>query len=437
MIRTVFITLAFFPLMGFAQEAPVPDTLRIEEAVDVALEKNYSIRIAQREKQISINDYKIGYAAFLPTIALDGLRTYSVNDTRQVSFNNEVREVEDAKSNRLFGSVIFNWTIFDGTRMFIAYDQLREFKALGEENAKVNIENTVALVSNAYYDIIQQQEKASALLDALKISEQRLSLAQAQYEVGAGSKLNYLGAQVDYNTDKAALILQQQLLQNAKISLNELLGRDAGTDFIVSDTILVDQSMNLASLKESTIQRNSNLLLAQRNRNLTYLEAKALRAERFPRLSLTGDYTYSRNEAQVGFALSNRAAGYTYGARVTMNILNGMDQTRRIQNARVQQEIANYRLDELKVQLEADLQRVFNDYKNSLDLIELEQQNLEVARQNIDIALERYKLGVATPLELREVQRNAVATESRLIEAEYRAKVAEIELLRLSSRILQ
>jgi outer membrane protein TolC len=120
-----------------------------------------------------------------------------------------------------------------------------------------------------------------------------------------------------------------------------------------------------------------------------------------------------------------------------MNILNGLDQTRRIQNAKVQQEIANYRLDELKVQLEADLQRVFNDYRNSLDLIELEQQNLEVARQNIDIALERYKLGVSTPLELREVQRNAVATESRLIEAEYRAKLAEIELLRLSSRILQ
>jgi outer membrane protein TolC len=333
--------------------------------------------------------------------------------------------------------VLFNWTIFDGTRMFIAYDQLREFKALGEENAKVNIENTVALVSNSYFDIIQQQEKASAILDALKISEQRLALAQAQYEVGAGSKLNYLAAQVDYNTDKAALILQQQQLQNAKISLNELLGREASTDYIVSDTILVDQSMDLNALRESTIQRNSNLLLAQRNRNLTYLETKALRAERFPRLSLTGDYTYSRNEAQVGFALSNRAAGYTYGARVTMNILNGLDQTRRIQNAKVQQEIANYRLDELKVQLEADLQRVFNDYRNSLDLIELEQQNLEVARQNIDIALERYKLGVSTPLELREVQRNAVATESRLIEAEYRAKLAEIELLRLSSRILQ
>jgi outer membrane protein TolC len=437
MIKRIFIALAFSPFVVFAQETALSDTLHIEEAVDMALENNYSIRIAQREKQIPGNNYKIGYGAFLPTIALDGLRTYSSNDTRQVTFNNEVREVEGAKSNRLLGSVLFNWTIFDGARMFIAYNQLREFKALGEENAKVSIENTVALVSNAYYNIIQQQEKVSAFLDALKISEQRLALAQAQYEVGAGSKLNYLAAQVDYNTDKAALILQQQQLQNAKISLNELLGRQATADFTVSDTILVDQTMNLETLRESVIQRNSALLLAQRNRNLTYLEAKALRAERLPRLSLTGDYTYSRNEAQVGFALSNRAAGYTYGARVSMNILNGFDQTRRIQNAKVQQDIANYRLDELKIQLEADLQRAFNDYRNSLDLIELEQQNLEVARQNIDIALERYKLGVSTPLELREVQRNAVATESRLIEAEYRAKLAEIELLRLSSRILQ
>jgi outer membrane protein len=437
MIKNTFISLLLLPVLSFAQEANSTDTLTIEKAVGIALENNYSIKIAEREKQIPINDYRLGVANFLPTIGLDGLRTYSVNDTRQVSFNGDVREVENAKSNRISGSALFNWTIFDGTRMFIAYDQLKELRAAGEELAKVNIENSVALISNSYYNIIQQQERVSAFLDALKISEQRLELAKAQYEVGSGSKLNYLAAQVDYNTDKSALIEQERLLKNAKVSLNELLGRKPEVDFTVTDTIIVEENMELAALRESTIQRNPNLLLAQRNRNVAYLQTRSVKAERFPTLSLTGDYTYSRQEAAVGFALSNRNVGYTYGARVTLPILNGLDQNRRLQNAKIQREISEITIDQLKTQLEADVQRAYTDYQNSLNLIALEKENLAIARQNIDIALERYKLGVATPLELREVQRNAVNTESRLINAEYAGKLAEIELLRLSSRILQ
>jgi outer membrane protein len=439
MIKRIFIVLLLVSvsLLAQAQETVPVDTLTIENAVELALAKNYSIKIAQSQREFAATNYRFGYANFLPTINLDAIRTNTVNNTRQVSFNGDVREVDNAKSNRISVSTLFNWTIFDGARMFIAYDQLRELKAAGEENAQIDIENSVALVSNSYYDIIQRQERVSAFLDALKISQQRLDLAQAQYEVGSGSKLNYLAAQVDYNTDKAALILQEQELQKAKITFNEFLGRDVNTEFVVTDTIIVDETIDLAALRESALQRNPNLLLAQRNKNIAYLDTRLIRAERFPRLDLTGDYTYARTEAEVGFALSNRNNGYTYGARVTMPILNGMDISRRVQNAKVQQDITSYQLEALRVQLEAELQRAYTDYKNSLNLVALEKENLEVARQNIDIALERYRLGVSTPLELREVQRNAVATESRLIEAEFTAKLAEIELMRLSSRIIR
>jgi len=439
MIKNIFIVslLLSVPFFCKAQNASPVDTLTIENAVQLALEKNYSIKIAQNQKQFAANNFSYGYANFLPTINLDALRTNSVSDTRQVSFNGDVREVDNGKSNRLSASALFNWTIFDGLRMFVAYDQLRELKAAGEESAQIDIENSVALVSNSYYDIIQRQERVSAFLDALKISQQRLDLAQAQYEVGSGSKLNYLAAQVDYNTDKAALILQEQELQKAKITFNEFLGREPNVEFVVTDTIIVDENVDLGTLRASALQRNPNLLLAQRNKNIAYLDTRAIRAERFPTLNLTGDYTYSRTEAAAGFALSNRNNGYTYGARLTMPILNGFDINRRVQNAKVQQDISNYQLEALQVQLEAELQRAYTDYTNSLTLVNLEKQNLEVARQNIDIALERYRLGVSTPLELREVQRNAVATESRLIEAEFNAKLAEIELMRLSSRIIE
>jgi outer membrane protein TolC len=444
MIKKIFIVLSLLPFLAYSQQAMVTDTLTIEQAVDIALDKNYSVRIARSNEQLLRNDYSYRNYGLLPSITAAGTKSSNYN----IFFEQTIRQSNDTVSNppRDFSnttnsntnaSVNLNWVIFDGMGMFIAYKQLAEAKAAGFENTKISLENTVALVSNAYYNIIQLQEKVSAFADALKISQQRLELAKAQYEVGAGSKLNYLAAQVDYNTDKSALIGQEQFLKNAKISLNELLGRDASVEYLVSDTIIVNENLNIDVLKQSAIQSNSSLLFAQRNNNIAYLNIKATQAQRFPVVSLFSGLTYSKASNGAGFLSGQVNESFNYGITASLNIFNGFEQNRRIQNAKIQRDISEARIAELKVQLEADLQRAYTDYQNSLNLISLEKQNLEVARQNIDIALERYKLGVSTPLELREVQRNAVATESRLIDAEYSAKLAEIELLRLSSRIIQ
>jgi outer membrane protein len=422
MFKKCIAALVALPIMASAQ-----NVMTVEDAIRISLENNFSIKIAERNQQIFENNTTLGNAGFLPIISLQGATTYGRNNVRQQFINGELNVRPNALNFPNTANLSLDWTIFDGLGMFIAREQLEEFRKAGMESAQITIQNTVAQVSGAYYNIIQQQEKVEAFADALRISEERLELAKAQYEVGSGSKLNYLAAQVDYNTDKSALILQEQLLQNAKVTLNELLSREAGLDFAVSDTIMVDPSMNFSDLKYSALQRNPNLLLAQRNQKIAQLDVRALNAQRLPRIVVNADYNYSYLQSQAGFLVSNRSAGYSFGATGVLPIFNGFNQTRLIQNARIQQNITELQLSEVRVQIEADLQRAFNDYQNSLALIQ----------QNVEIALERYKLGVSTPLELREVQRNAVATESRLIEAAFNAKIAEIELNRLSNRILQ
>jgi len=91
------------------------------------------------------------------------------------------------------------------------------------------------------------------------------------------------------------------------------------------------------------------------------------------------------------------------------------------------------RTDSLWQELEADLYQAFVNYNNGLELLALEAANQEVAKQNVSIANDRYKIGVATSLEFREAQRNLIATQSRFIEASYQAKIAEIEIYRLSN----
>jgi outer membrane protein TolC len=425
------------PLGAFSQ-----DVLTIDKAIEILLENNYSIRIAERNTQVAGNNYSLGNAGFLPTLNLNASKTYNINDSRVIFFPDQsgatrVQNVSGARGNNQQANANLSWTIFNGMAMFNAYSRFGELKQAGMDSLQIVIENSVATLSNNYYNVIQQAQRLNVLTSALVISAQRLELAKAQYEVGSGSKLNYLAAQVDFNTDSSAVILQRQQLQNAKVGVNQVLSREANASFNVIDTILVDETLDLAVLKETARRNNPSLLLAQHRNNATYYTTKILQGQRWPIINLFTGYGYNQNIAQTGFASENRNLGFNYGISASMNIFNGFNQSRLIQNAKIQQEIAEYRIKDLLVQLDANLEVAYNDYRNSLNLLSIEQQNLNVARQNVEIAVERYRIGVATFLELRDVQLNVVRTAGRLIDAQFNTKLAEIELLRLSSEIIR
>lgn len=92
-------------------------------------------------------------------------------------------------------------------------------------------------------------------------------------------------------------------------------------------------------------------------------------------------------------------------------------------------------LDQFEIQMQSDIQRTFNVYENSISLLDIEKENYQVAVENSDIALDRFRLGIANYLEFRDAQVNRLQAESRLIEALYNIKETEIELMRLSGRI--
>jgi outer membrane protein TolC len=186
-------------------------------------------------------------------------------------------------------------------------------------------------------------------------------------------------------------------------------------------------------MREEVFRANPNLQLAQRNRKLAELDRRLIQSERYPQINLFTGYVHGNQNNQAGFLSRQSSDIINYGVSASLFLFNGLNIHRRAQNARIIEYIREDELQSLRIELESGLQQSYNDYLNAIELIKLEQENLNIARQNVEIAFERYRLGVSTALELREVQRNAVATESRLIDAAFNAKLAEIELLRLSN----
>ena len=422
------------PIMAQAQQS-----LTLEDAIQQGITKQYSIQISRHKERIAANENSLGNAGFLPTITGTATKNYTISGLDQ-SFFGGVRAPlvqSGVNSNSGNAGVAMAWTLYDGQGMFLLRDRYKELQNLGAKQTESAIENLIALISSTYYDIIRQNLRVNNFKKGLEISNDRLKLAKDRYEVGQGSKVDYYSAQVDYNEDKALLIAQEQSYTNTKIGFNTLLIKDYKSDFQIVNNIDLLPKLTLSELKMSALSQNPTLIGAILSKKISDLDTKNLQSQQKPQIDLLAGYALSNVANGAGFGVEKGSSDvFNYGLRATINIFDGYNQKRRIQNAKINAEIAALQIDDLKNALLSALEKTYVTYENSMNLIQLESENYTIAKQNIDIAFDRFKVGIATSYELREVQRNAVAAETRLIEAKYAAKAAEIELIRLSGNLL-
>ncbi|QCR24696.1 TolC family protein [Pontibacter sp. SGAir0037] len=417
--------------------------LTLEQAIRIGLESNYDIRIVNKEQEIAENNITLGNAGFLPSVDGRVTQDFSKNDLRNQFENNEPRIVNNSTTNARNASILLNWTVFDGGRMFINYDRLKMLERSGTLFTRATVETTLASITNAYYEVVRQARKINSIEDAITISEQRVKITEEQYNVGVSAKVEILRAQVDYNADRSELLTQLELLQNAKINLNQLLGRDPNTDFTVDDSITVSTDMQMAALSSQSAIHNSNLQRLQIERNIALQDVRLARALRLPTIGVSGSYGYNRSlqePATFGNTVGtneSRRIGFNYGAVLSFPIFNGFEINRQVQNAEVLLQSTNLAFQQEQNRLQSDIARAYTRYTNRLELLALEESNLTLAQENADIALERYKLGLLTAIELREAQRNQLVAENRLIDIQYEAKAAETELKRISGILIQ
>ncbi|WP_167855072.1 TolC family protein [Hymenobacter wooponensis] len=423
--------------------APAP-FLTLADAIRMGIENNYNIRLSRQDERIAANNVTRGNAGQLPTVNGNLTRTFNRNNVRQESSSRPEPSIANgAKSNLLNANVAATWTIFDGLGMFIAYDRLKALEQSQREITRATVEETVASITDAYFVVVRESGKINSIEEALKIGQARIDLTQARVDVGVSAKVEVLTARVDYNADRSALIQQQEALRTAKINLNNLLGRSPGLDFQPQDSIVVAQDLNREAVLQAVRQNNPRLQQARTNIDVATYDRRLVRASRFPQVGLTSGYGLNRNINGAAFFGSqlvtntSRNYGLNYGLVASVPIFDGFNRTRLEQNARIAEEQSRLALDQTQLQLDAEAEQAYAQYQNRLQLLELEETNILLARENVAIALERYRLGLLTPIALREAQRTQLDAEVRLLDIRYQAKQAEIVLRRLSSGLVQ
>lgn len=411
------------------------EILTIEDAMKIALENNFEIKIAKNNSTISETNVTVGNAGLLPTATANIVDNNSVTNSTQVRQDGTSTTLNNAKNNSLTYGVSLGWTVFDGMRMFARYDQLKELQKLGDAELKRTVLMKIGQVNSAYYDLVQQQHQLSALDTTIVISKQRVQLAQNRFTIGKASKLEVLNAQVDLNTDQVALLRQKESYKNAKILLNQYLARDPQIDFAVTDLVTVDNKLVLINLMDLAKKQNPALEAQVINKRIAELQLKQVKASRYPTVNLTSGYNFSESQSSLGFTSENSSKGFNYGFNASLNIFDGLNQHRNEKVAKLQIENSQIAIEQQSMILNTQLSTAFQTYLTNLELIDLEEDNQAIAKQNLDITLDKFRIGTITTLDFRTAQLNYVNAKVRYSNAQYEAKLSEIALKELAGNI--
>jgi outer membrane protein TolC len=411
----------------------------LKDCISIGLERNFSILVAKNDETISKNNFSLGNAGFLPTIDLTGQNTGSLNNTK-LNFADGTNSITNgAATTYTTGSVALGMTIFSGFSAVTTYKKLNELNQVGKLNTQLTVENMISDIVSGYYNYILQIQLMNNLKYALILSRERLRIDQDRYILGSGSKLEVLQSRVYVNSDSSNLSRQNEVIRSAQIRLNQMMAvENLSNEFSLKDTTInVDPGLIYENLLEETLSKNTNLLIASKNKTISDYDYKLVVSRSYPYLNFTGGYNYNLSTYTKSSTKNQVNNGLNYGLTLGVNLYDGNNKRREIRNSVIDRDSKDLRYREVEQGVRADLLSIYSAYGNNLRLISLEEQNFQTARENLDIALERYKLGSLSGIDLREVQKSLLDARERLISAHYQTKLAEVSLQLISGKIME
>lgn len=433
MIKRIFYSLALLLCLAPLSAQGV---LTKTKALTIMMDQNFDVQISQGNLDVAAINTNIFNSGYLPTVTGTAGITYN-RDNLNVEFQDgNSTSLDGAKSDSRNAGVNLNWVVFDGFNRKYNMERNKELLNQGQLNLRATMETAIITLFTAYYGLAEAQTNVTNLRESLEISKERLVRAEFGYEYGRSSRLDVSNAQVDVNTDSINLINAQQVLQNTRRDLNLVLNQSPNTTYEIDTTLTFSDLAQKEYFEEQMLQNNVQLLLAQSGIYVSEKDIQLAATNYMPTISLTGALNYRRgNNNRASFLASNTNTGLTGGVNVAWDLFDGGATINNKNIAKINRNISETSYQQLKRQLEVQLENAWSDYQNKLFIVQAQQNNVATNRQNFNRTAEQFKLGRITSLDFRTAQRNLLTAETSLTQALYDAKLAELTLYQLSGNI--
>lgn len=437
MEKLIIIFLFFFISTGVQAQNNTDSTLSLREAINLALEKNFDLKIARNNEEIALIENNWGNAGRYPTVTAGGGYSFSSNNLNQKLTNGTVIKRNGATFQNENANITAQWRIYGGGRVLAAKDRLEETQKISNLQFRLQANQVVYEVITAYLNVLRFEKQRETTLEAIKLFEERMVLAENRFNIGVAGKSDYLQAVADFNAQKSLVISIENNLSISKALLNERLARNPEepfkVDFQLSDTQLEPLPVLAASINtlnpELLINRSQSVVLAKQ-----YKEINALR---LPSVNLNTGANLNNSQNSAGFTLQNTTYGPNAGVSLAIPIFQGgvIKQQLRVNKVLQNSQMISYDLQ--RNSLLTSLSNAYSTYKNAKRVYELELSNLEVIKENNSIAMERFKKASITTVEFRQTQLDLIESQTRVINSVYLMKQAEADILVIMGKLVE
>lgn len=422
-----------FVLFCYAGVAQCQSPVLLSDAINISLKNNYDIQLLRNNVRINAINNNIGVAGGLPVVTGSVVDRETVTSLNQ-KYSDATRDVtrNNAAANSASASVDAGYLLYNGMRVRATKKRLAELEAQSEQQLNSQIQNTIAAVMTAYYDIVRQQGYIKTIDQSITVSQQRLQIIEVQKSVGFANNADLFQAQIDLNALEQSKQSQQVVIDQSKTELLRLMNVKLDSTIVVEDSILTDKNLTLDSVM-SHLSANADIQAAQDQVRINELIEKETAAQRYPAINASGGYSYGRTQNAAGFTLLNQSYGPYIGLGIALPIYNGSVYKRQQRVAEINTQNAGLQKQILERDYEATVLKNYTAYASSLVQLEAQQKVYATAQQLLDIVMKRFELKVNTILEVREAQQSFENEGYRLINLAFAAKAAEIELKRLGN----
>lgn len=430
-MKKLILIIMLFPIISFAQQQ-----LSLEEAIKIALVNNYSVQMTKLQNEIADNNVTTSNAGMLPRFDVGGSAQYSFNSANTILSFGEPIIVTGNITKNYAANATLNWTIFDGMGMFVRYDKLEANRDKSDIELQIAMETTIRNLVNVYFSAVRQKENIEILKSNLDLTLDRYERVSNQVEFGAASSIQILNVKVDLNADSTELLQAELQANNDKLMINFVLGNKYNENYNLISEVEFRDIPSFNELLEKAKTLNSSINKALKDQQISEYDKKLVVAALFPKINLSGGYTYSKQDAEDGFFLINEQEGMNGSVNFQWDLFNLSQSKRNLDNAQLMIEMMNISQELIQSQVEMNLRNAFDNYQSRMKILKMEESNLQIAQENFDRTKELFELGSVTSLELRQAQINLLRNRQRINNSRFMAKTAETELLLLSGSIL-
>ncbi|MGE5395831.1 MAG: TolC family protein [Candidatus Saccharibacteria bacterium] len=425
-MKKIIITLVLcLPLWVWAQTV-----ITLKSAIDTTLSNSFNVKLAENNFQISKINNTYGVAGALPSVNIAVNDNQNITDVYQKLNSGVEIKRSRANGNNMTSNITAGIVLFNGFKIVATKNRLEHLQALGELQLNTQIQNSLATVMTAYYDVVRQQEYLTIIQTSLDVSRQKLAIVTARRNVGMANDADYFQAQIDVNSSEQSLKAQQLQVDQAKTDLLRIMSGDNYYPFVVKDTIQVDRTVDLNSIT-GFLKQNPQYLSAEEQVRVNQQIVKEVSALRYPSLRLSTGYNFNRSQSSAGLTLENRSVGPFVGLNLQVPLYNGNANRIQKKTALINVNNAELQKEELLNTMTSDAVRLHQSYSTSLAQLDSQLKAIEMSGKLVDLVMKRFQVSEATILEVKAAQASYEGTAYQLVNLNYAAKVAEIELKRL------